>query len=84
MPLIYIIITQNKIDFTTVYGISSRIVFVRFLGEFKTLKRHFEINWSLASLVSLAEWLENSGKFKSGFLVSKLVGRGEQGKKIGI
>ena len=29
------------------YGISSRIVFVRFLGELKTQKRHFEINWPL-------------------------------------
>ena len=36
---------------------SSRIVFVRFLGELKTLKRHFEINWplkpNLASLTAL-------------------------------
>jgi hypothetical protein len=29
------------------YGTSSRIVFVRFLGELKTPKRHFEINWPL-------------------------------------
>ena len=29
------------------YGTSSRIVFVRFLGELKTSKRHFEINWPL-------------------------------------
>ena len=29
------------------YGTSSRIVFVRFLGELKTLKRHYEINWIL-------------------------------------
>ena len=34
---------ENKIDFTT-NGTSSRIVFVRFLGELKTPKRHFEIN----------------------------------------
>ena len=27
------------------YGTSSRIVFVRFLGELKIPKRHFEINW---------------------------------------
>ena len=29
------------------YVTSSRIVFVRFLGELKTPKRHFEINWPL-------------------------------------
>ena len=29
------------------YWTSSRIVFVRFLGELKTPKRHFEINWHL-------------------------------------
>ena len=29
------------------YGTSSRIVFVCFLGELKTPKRHFEINWPL-------------------------------------
>ena len=29
------------------YGTSSWIVFVRFLGELKTPKRHFEINWPL-------------------------------------
>ena len=34
------------------YGTSSRIVFVRFLGELKTPKRHFEINWPLASQLS--------------------------------
>ena len=32
------------------YGTSSRIVFVCFLGELKTLKRHFEINWPLVTL----------------------------------
>ena len=32
------------------YGTSSRIVFVRFLEELKTLKRHFEINWPLVVL----------------------------------
>ena len=30
------------------YGTSSWIVFVRFLGELKTPKRHFEIDWPLA------------------------------------
>ena len=30
------------------HGISSRIVFVRFLEELKTPKRHFEIKWPLA------------------------------------
>ena len=29
------------------YGTSSQIVFVRFLEELKTQKRHFEITWSL-------------------------------------
>ena len=29
------------------YSTSSGIVFVRFWGELKTLKRHFEINWLL-------------------------------------
>ena len=29
------------------YGTSSQTVFVRFLGELKTPKRHFEINWPL-------------------------------------
>ena len=47
------------------------------MGELKTLERHFEINWPLTSLVSLNEWLEK----KSGFLVSKLVDRGEQERK---
>ena len=28
------------------YGNSNRIVFVRFLGELKTPKRHFENNWT--------------------------------------
>ena len=37
----------KKFDFTTNYGTSSRIVFVRFLGELMTTKRHFEINWPL-------------------------------------
>ena len=31
------------------YGTSSRIVFVRFLGELKTPKRHFEINWPVVT-----------------------------------
>ena len=36
----------KKFNFTTkkLYGTSSRIVFVRFLGELKTPKRHFETN----------------------------------------
>ena len=29
------------------YGISSWIVFIRFLGELKSPKRHLEINWPL-------------------------------------
>ena len=31
------------------YGSSSQIVFVCFLGELKTTKRHFEINWPLVA-----------------------------------
>ena len=34
----------KKFDFTTKYDILGRIVFVRFLEELKTPKRHFEIN----------------------------------------
>ena len=30
------------------YGTSSRIVFVRFLGELKTPKRHLKVNYPLA------------------------------------
>ena len=37
----------KKFDFTTNYGISSQIVFIRLLGELKTPKRHLEINWPL-------------------------------------
>ena len=37
------------------YGTSIRIVFVRLLGELKTPKRHFEINWPLAGNPSKAE-----------------------------
>ena len=29
------------------HGTSSRIIFIRFLGELKTRKGHFEINWPL-------------------------------------
>ena len=38
--------TNEKI-WPTYYSNSSRIVFVRFLEELKTPKRHFEINWPL-------------------------------------
>ena len=37
----------NKKNRLNYYGTSSRIVFVRFLEELKTPKRHFEINWPL-------------------------------------
>ena len=38
----------KKFDYITMeYGTSSRIVFLCFLGELKTPKRHFEINWPL-------------------------------------
>ena len=35
----------------TYYGNWSRIVCVRFLGELKTPKRHFEVNWPLVIAV---------------------------------
>ena len=41
--------TNEKIQ-PNCYGTSSRIVFVRFLEELKTSKRHFEINWPLVVL----------------------------------
>ena len=44
MSLWYLEFSQKTNDY---YSTSSRIVFVRFLGEFKTPKRHFEINWPL-------------------------------------
>ena len=37
------------------YGTSSRIVFVRFLGELNTPKRHFENNWPLEAPLVLQE-----------------------------
>ena len=47
------------------YGTSSRIIFVSFLGELKTPKRHFKINWPLANpiifyKVPSIEMLKNS------------------------
>ena len=39
----------NKKIWLYYYGTSSRIVFVRFLGELKISKRRFEINWPLVS-----------------------------------
>ena len=33
------------------YGTSSRIIFIRFLKELKTPKRHFETNWPLTWLI---------------------------------
>ena len=50
---------NEKIDLTTYYGTSSRNVFVCFLGELKTPKRHFEINWPLESL--FCEWWKDKG-----------------------
>ena len=41
--------TNEKIQ-PNYYGTSCRIVFVRFLEELKTSKRHFEINWPLVVL----------------------------------
>ena len=35
-------------------GTSSRIVFVHFLGELKTPKRHFEINWPLVDMLHIS------------------------------
>ena len=45
--------TNKKIQFYY-YGTTSRIVFVRFLGELKTPKWHFEINWPIVTL-----WVPN-------------------------
>ena len=42
------------------YGTSSRIVFVRFLGELKTPKRHFEINWTFNSVMYFFSLIEES------------------------
>jgi hypothetical protein len=39
----------KKFDFTTKSNCS-----VRFLGELKTQKKHFEINWPLVSLATLS------------------------------
>ena len=46
------------------YGILSQIVFVHFLGELKTPKRHLEINWPLlarltAILCIIYSWIHN-------------------------
>ena len=41
--------TNEKIQ-PNYYDTSSRIVFVRFLEELKTPKRHFEMNWPLVNL----------------------------------
>ena len=41
------------------YGTSSRIVFVRFLGELKTPKRYFEINWPLSNVKTKREISSN-------------------------
>ena len=51
------------------YGTSSRIVFVCFLGEFKTPKRHFEINWPWV-LPPPHSILRNTGK-AAGFYMSQ-------------
>ena len=37
----------KKIDLTTMYDTSGRLVFVCFLEEFEDKKRHFEKNWTL-------------------------------------
>ena len=39
----------KKFDLPNYLGTSSRIVFICFLEELKTPKRHFEINWPLSS-----------------------------------
>jgi hypothetical protein len=47
----------KKFDFTKYYGTSTRIVFVHFLGELKTSKIHFEINWPLVwTWIYLLAW----------------------------
>jgi hypothetical protein len=39
------------------YGTSSRTVFVHFLGELKTPKRHIKINWPLVKGLSFSSWV---------------------------
>ena len=48
------ILSKNEWKFLTLlyYGTSSRIVFVHFLGELKTPKRHLEINWPLKAILT--------------------------------
>ena len=43
----YFEFSQNTIKEFDYYGTSSPIVFIHFLGELKTQKWHFEINWPL-------------------------------------
>ena len=49
MPFWYLQFSQKKNEKIQnyYYGTLSPIVFVPFLGELKTPKRHFEINWPL-------------------------------------
>ena len=42
---------KNEKNQPNYYGTSSRIVFVRFLEELKTPKRHFEINWPFCTVL---------------------------------
>ena len=47
---------RNRLYYYTYYGTSSWIVFVCFLGELKTPKRHFEINWPLGCTL-VCSWI---------------------------
>ena len=52
MSFWYLQFSQKMNEKNQLYGTSSRIVFVRFLKELKTPKRHFEINWPLSSTLN--------------------------------
>ena len=53
---------MNKKVWLYYYGTSSQIVFVRFLGELKTPKRRFEINWPLI----FGQYLAITAKVRAG------------------
>ena len=48
------------------YGTSIQTVFTRFFGRKKTPKRHFEINWPLANMIS---WFLSISSYYSGSLL---------------
>ena len=63
MSLWYLQLSQktNENIWLYYYGTSGRIVFVRFLGELKSPKRHFEINWPL-SKNNKVKWTKRLGR----------------------